>query len=85
MYLPELQHLKTVRQLCEEHPHLFTEGSLRWLIFQRETNGFDRCVIRIGRRLYIDLRQLRQWLAENRGSAFGDGAAGPQSPSRAAS
>ena len=68
MSLPDLQSLKTVRQLCEEYPHLFTEGSLRWLIFRRKTNGFDRCVLHIGRRLYIDLEALRHWLAEHRGS-----------------
>ncbi len=68
MSLPDLQSLRTVRQLCEEYPHLFTEGSLRWLIFHRQTNGFDRCVLRVGRRLYIDLEALRQWLAEHRGS-----------------
>lgn len=66
--LPELESLKTVRQLCEEYPHLFTEGSLRWLIFRRETNGFDRCVLHVGRRIYIDLEALRHWLADHRES-----------------
>ncbi len=70
MSLPDLQSLRTVRQLCEEYPHLFSEGSLRWLIFRRQSNGFDRCVLHVGRRLYIDLEALRQWLAENRGSKF---------------
>ena len=67
MMLPEYQHLKTVRQLCDEFPHLFTEGSLRWWIFRRTTNGFDRCIVRIGRRLYIDSLALKEWLAEHRG------------------
>ena len=76
MSLPDLQSLKTVRQLCEEYPHLFSEGSLRWLIFRRETNGFDRCVLHVGRRLYIDVEALRQWLAEHRGSRIEGRAAG---------
>ncbi len=69
MKLPDLNSLKTVRQLCEEYPHLFSEGSLRWLIFRRKTNGFDRCVLHLGRRLYIDLEALRNWLAEHRGTS----------------
>ena len=70
MILPELQHLKTVRQLAEEYPHLFTEPALRWLIFNREKNGFDRCILRVGRRLFIDTRQLEAWFAEHRGAAL---------------
>ncbi len=69
MKLPDLNSLKTVRQLCEEYPHLFSEGSLRWLIFRRKTNGFDRCVLHLGRRLYIDLEALRNCLAEHRGAS----------------
>lgn len=70
MMLPELQHLKTVRQLAEEYPHLFTEPALRWLIFNRETNGFDRCILRVGKRIFIDTRQLEAWFAEHRGAAL---------------
>ena len=70
LIVPELQHLRTVKQLCDEYPQLFSEGSLRWLIFRRENNGFSHCIVRIGRRLYIDIRMLRQWLAEHRGSVL---------------
>lgn len=68
MSLPDPQSLRTVRQLCRESPHLFSEGSLRWLIFQRKTNGFDHCVLPVGRRLFIDLEALKQWLDEQSGS-----------------
>ena len=78
MNLPELEHLKTVRQLTAEYPHLFTEGSLRWWIHRAENNGFAECIVRIGRRLYIDQRRLQQWLAEHRGSSLGGSAAGRQ-------
>ena len=66
MPLPELQRLRTVRQLCEEYPHIFTEGSLRHLIFNGDRNGFGRCIIRIGRRIYIDLEALQAWMAKHR-------------------
>ncbi len=59
---PRLNDLKTVKQLCEEFPQLFTEGGLRWLIFNAESNGFQRCIIRRGRRVFIDQTQLRIWL-----------------------
>lgn len=65
---PQLDDLKTVKQLCQEYPHLFTEGSLRWLIFNGETNGFAACIIRAGRRVLIDVQGLRQWMAQRRGS-----------------
>ena len=69
--LPQLHHLKTVKQLCIDYPGVFTEGSLRWLIFNAEHNGFASCIIRMGRRLFIDLPALRQWLADHRGMNVG--------------
>jgi hypothetical protein len=65
---PRLDQLRSVSQLCAEYPNLFTEGGLRWLIFQANTNGFDACVIRVGKRVYIDLDALQEWLAEHRGT-----------------
>ncbi|MDA8021272.1 MAG: DNA-binding protein [Thermoanaerobaculia bacterium] len=68
--LPRLEDLKTVKQLCEEHPELFSEGSLRWLLFNAATNGFETCVLRMGRKILIDEIALRQWLVEHRGVQF---------------
>ncbi len=65
---PLLHELRTVKQLCQEYPHLFTEGSLRWMIFNAETNGFSDCIIRAGRRVLIDVRALREWMARRRGT-----------------
>lgn len=65
--LPELRNLKTVKQLVQEYPGIFTEGSLRWTIFNAEQNGFDTCVIRMGRRVLIDQHALRRWFAKHRG------------------
>lgn len=65
--LLRLERLRTVRQLADEYPHLFTEASLRWTIFRRKENGFDTCIVRIGRRLLIDTDRLRVWLANHRG------------------
>ena len=67
---PKLRELKSVKQLCAEYPDLFTEGGLRWLIFRAEINGFAPCVIRMGRRVFIDRAALRQWLATHRGQTL---------------
>lgn len=45
--------LMTVKQFCEKHP-AFTQGGLRYLIFNAKLNGFDLCLKRVGRRVLID-------------------------------
>lgn len=65
---PGLERLRTVRQMCEEYPNLFTEGRLRWLIFNAEENGFSSCVVRMGRRVFIDTGAVTTWLAQGRTS-----------------
>jgi len=44
----------------------FTQGSVRWLLFNREHNGFARCVVRVGRRVLIDETELVAWLRDQR-------------------
>lgn len=66
MAIPQLKHLRSVRQLCEQYPNLFTEGRLRWLIFNADQNGFGACVVRMGRRVLIDTEALTAWLAKQR-------------------
>lgn len=51
----------TVRQAAESYP-AFTESSLRWLIFNQKNNGFSKCLIRIGRKILIDLDALEHWI-----------------------
>ncbi len=42
------------------------EHEWRYLLRERETNGLDACVIRIGRRLLIDETAFLAWLATHR-------------------
>lgn len=56
----------TVKQVPSRYP-AFTEGSIRWLIFHEKTNGFYRCVRRIGRKVLIDLDQFESWIDEQGG------------------
>ncbi len=39
-----------------------TDGLTRKLIFYSDTNGFDKVVVRIGRRVLIDLEEFFKWL-----------------------
>lgn len=56
-----LDHISTVRQLKEKYPFL-TEGSIRAWIFNAASNGFHRCIVRIGRRVYIDEIEFSRWI-----------------------
>lgn len=37
-------------------------GGLRHLVFHAKTNGFERCVRRVGRRVLIDERAFLDWV-----------------------
>ena len=59
------QNILTVSQLAELNP-AFSEATIRWWIFNAETNGFSRCLVRIGGRVFIDRATFEQWLEEHR-------------------
>jgi hypothetical protein len=63
---PTDRRLRTVRLFCEEHP-AFTQGSLRWLLFNRVSNGLERSVVKIGRRVLIDTDAFFAWINEQNG------------------
>jgi hypothetical protein len=58
--------LHTVQQFSQKHP-AFTPGSLRWLLFHRETNGLARAVLKVGRRVLLDEDAFFTWLDEHKG------------------
>ena len=53
--------LLTVSQFVDRHPWC-TRGGLRQILFERHTNGFDACVLRVGRKLLLDEDRVFQWL-----------------------
>ena len=53
------RNLTTVKEILEANPFL-THGWLRHQLFYRETNGLDRCVLQIGRKLLIDVASEQQ-------------------------
>ena len=60
--------LLRVNQFLEKHP-AFTHGQIRWLIFNAASNGLERALVRIGRRVLIDIEVFELWLEERRGGA----------------
>ena len=60
--------LRTVAQLAEELP-AFTEPALRRLIFNAEENGLAPAIIRVGRKVFIDIEAFDEWLSKHRGEA----------------
>lgn len=59
----ETDEYVTVAQLAQRFP-AFSEGSIRWLIFNEQTNGFNKVVRRIGRKVVIRLSAWREFLEE---------------------
>jgi hypothetical protein len=55
------ESLLSVRQVAEKNRN-FSEASLRWLIFNAETNGLAPCLVRIGRRVLINTVEFNAWL-----------------------
>ena len=58
--------LLPVRTFCERHPEI-PEGTIRSLIFNADKNGFDQCIIRIGRKILINVDSVYRWLDEKNG------------------
>ena len=42
-------------------------GGLRYLIFHEHTNGFAKCVVRIGRKVLIDEQAFFEWMRNQKG------------------
>lgn len=62
-----IKRLASPKKIPEFYPGVFTESSVRWLIFNEKQNGFSRCVRRIGRKVLIDLDQFELWIDNQSG------------------
>ena len=56
----------TIRQLTTSNP-AFTEGGIRALIFRAESNGFNKCIRRIGRKILISKSAFSRWIEDQNG------------------
>lgn len=61
-----LSDIASPAELAREHPDLFTEPGLRWLIRQRHRNGLARAgaVLTVRNRVVLVRSRLERWLAE---------------------
>lgn len=63
--MSEYKRLTTVKNLPHKYPDAnITESSVRWLLFNSKENGFASCVVRLGRKVLIDLDEFENWLNE---------------------
>ena len=62
----------TVKQLASQTP-AFTEASLRWLIFNAASNGLERALVKVGKRVLIDKHSFEEWLEGQRVSTGAGG------------
>jgi hypothetical protein len=55
--------LATIKQFCNRQP-AFTEGAVRWHIFNEQTNGLAKtgAIIRLGRRVLVDEERFVAWV-----------------------
>lgn len=54
----------TVAQLAQRYPS-FTQGSIRWLIYNGDKNGFNKVVRRIGTKIILNLREFRRFIQDS--------------------
>ncbi len=57
--------LRTVAQLAEQLP-AFDEPAIRRLIFNAEEIGLGYAIVRIRRRVFIDINAFNRWLDDHR-------------------
>jgi hypothetical protein len=63
------RNLKSVAKLASSGP--FSEGQLRWWIFNAEQNGLaaSGAIVRVQRRIYVDVDAFERWIqAQNSGA-----------------
>ena len=51
----------TVKQYAERYPWP-SESALRWMIFRSSTNGMESALIRVGRRIILDVAAFNVWV-----------------------
>jgi len=51
----------TIKQAATKY-QAFSEGSLRWLWFNGEKNGFSSCVRKVGKKILIDEPLFVAWI-----------------------
>lgn len=58
----DAKRLATVKTIPQLYPGVFSESSIRWLIFNGKDNGFTQCVRRLGKKVLIDLDAFETYI-----------------------
>ena len=61
----KLNNLVRVKQFLADYPQ-FSYSAIQHLIFNRKSNGFDCCVKKIGKSIYLDVEAVSRYF-ENSG------------------
>ncbi len=63
------RNLQSVLSIAEQGP--FTEGQLRWWIFNAASNGLAKhgAIVRVQRRIYLDLDRFGDWIDSQNSTA----------------
>jgi hypothetical protein len=56
------QKFYTVAQFCEKEG--LTQGTVRMWIFNAKTNGFSKCIYRIGKKILISHQRYCEWMED---------------------
>jgi hypothetical protein len=64
------KNIMTIKQTAAAFP-AFTEGSIRWLWFNAEKNGFGACVRKCGKKVLIDRDAFVNWIEGGTPTAAG--------------
>lgn len=51
----------TIRQYAERYPWP-SESGLRWMVFHAKSNGLESALIRVGKRIVLDLAAFNVWV-----------------------
>ena len=49
------------------YPNLITPNAIQWMVRNRECNGLEPHILRVGRRLFVHLPSFSEWLESQRG------------------
>jgi hypothetical protein len=60
----DLSKWKKVEHIVQTYPDLASENQLRWLLRNRESNGFSQFTSRMGKTLLIHIDGLAEYLAQ---------------------
>ena len=54
----------SIPELVEHYP--FKESAIRRFLFHRKTNGLDKAVLKIGKRIYVRKDYFEEWIANHK-------------------